>query len=361
MIELEQAARERHLTAVLEEALQGDRSEALLGRIQARLRHLPAPAPMPAPIPKQLVAAWMIAGIGAVCAVAGLREPTGLSPALQPPLPIDSAPQDPAPATPPPIVVGWRCVDSGAAAPRRVDGQETGATTWTGRQLVWRVGEREFDSTQGLAGELSRLVVAASRAPDGANSKRSGPPRLLLQPGKGAGWSDVVTATDAAMAAGFLDIGWSGVDTRQLCPKAIEPPVVAKGALLVPAARFHEPDDAPAPGRPVFDVYQDGRVEHEGKVLLAAAAGPDGDAVVEAYLRRLREATLSLLPAPTDKPANRVEVAKRQRQLPMLVRIDRGTEWRRVQRFLTLATRSGFVRLEFGVAARDVEAAAAGK
>lgn len=360
MIDLEPAARERHLTAVLEEATQADRSDALLGRIRARLRDLPA-APPPSPMPKRLVAVCMLAGIGVVFAIANLRTHGRRSPAAQPPASVGGALQDPAAAPRPPIEVSWRCVHAGAAAPRRVDGREAGVTTWTGRRLLWRVGAQEFDSAEALAIELRRLVVAATSAPAGANGKRPEPPPVRLQPGVGAAWSDVVAATDAAMAAGFLDIRWQGVDTTQLCPKTIEPPVVAEGALLVPAARFHEPDDAPAPGRPTFDVRQDGRVEHEGKVLLAADAGPEADQPVEAYLRRLREAVRSAVPVPTEKALDLVDVTRRARQLPMLVRIDRGTEWNRVQRFLALATRSGFAKLEFAVAARDVEAPAAGK
>ncbi|MCA8948864.1 MAG: hypothetical protein KDE27_05135 [Planctomycetes bacterium] len=317
----ETAARERHLTAVLAEAMGEQVPSDLSARIHDRL----ARAPSRRSRTGYLAAACVAAGVTVVFAVGQLqRGGSGNGPAAGAAgaAPGAVALQDPQPAVPEAVELQLRVVDVGATA-----GESTKS------RLEWRLGEQHFATAELAAAALRRVVAATKAAPS-----------LVIAPAEGIAWRDVVKATDMAMAAGFADIRWQGIGARSMVPKEATDPVVAAGELELPPAEFRAPDEDPDVLRPVLDLYRNGRIAHAGVTLFAPRAGEDTDlTTVRTRLDELRRALESARPA-----------ADAGSQLPILVRVDRGTAWNDVQRLLKLTTAAGFNSLEFAVAGRQV-------
>ncbi|MCA8965171.1 MAG: hypothetical protein H6838_02405 [Planctomycetes bacterium] len=334
MNQYESTARARHLTAILEEAVGERVGTDLADRIAQRLTATP-PRPSWRPF---LIAACMVAGAAVVFAVAtqppNAREKAAAGSSVvgaQDPV---RAAQDPVVAAPVITLSLQRVQESGdpAAPPRS--------------RVVWRIGEKELQTIEALRTELARLAKDPSlRRPDPEHAGRSEPPRLVIQPAVGTQWNDLVAATDAAIAAPFTDIRFAGVDTTWLVPKAVAP---AGDGLVLPKAEFSEPDDDPHAARPTINLFADGRIEYRGEVWFRPdAKNRDDLESVARHLRALRAelVTKGLL----DEQHDAVRAGLR---VPILVRVDVGTEWSHVQRLLRMATAKdvGFWKIEFAVA-----------
>jgi hypothetical protein len=336
MNHLETERRQRYLTAILEAAVGNGERADLARRVAARVAGTQRQQRSHTPL---LLAACMLGSIAVVVGVRWLHE---IRPAMAPA-------QDPVVAAPAHLVLSWRCTDEGAPAARMLDAKDTGQKDWPHRQVVWSVAGREVGDLAAVLRELQRLTAAA-RAPigHGEPAARPRPLPLVLQPQRGARWSDVVAATDVAMTAGFLDIRWHGVDTDRLVPTRLAAPDPADGAVLVPVARFAEPDQRGEPRAPTFDVHQDGRIGHAGALLFT----PDGtrDPDLAAVRSRLLDLRKELVARGAQQPGGPHRLI-----VPLLVRIDRGTEWAHVQRLLAVALAEdvGFARIAYAVAERD--------
>lgn len=270
-----------------------------------------------------------------------------------------AAAQAPAAKAPDAIVLTIALVAPGTDAPRpAADGAPADgsrARTWTGRKLAWRVGDRGAETESAMR----LLLQAAAANPENRRpcADRPGTLELLplrIEPGEDARWGEVVEAFDAAMAAGFAEVYFAGVTTGFLVPKSIDEPILAGGALIVPKAVFNEPDDQPDELRPVFDVHQDGRIEHDGRTLFTWRAGvPDDLGPLRERLLQLRRTFAQrsrLQPRDGDRP-ERLDV-------PFLVRADKWAAWRDVLRFVQAATAPevGFWKFEIAVGEEDHEA-----
>lgn len=265
------------------------------------------------------------------------------------------AAKEPAAKEPVTIDLKMELAAPGVAVPRRMQG--AGATAranaWEGRRIAWRLDDRRAASTD----EMKDLLEAAigNRAnwnPDPRNEGKLAPPVLRIAPDHDTRWCDLVTAFDAAIAAGFQEMGFTGVALRHLMPKAVDEPIVDGGALVVPDNVFNEPDDGPDRDRPVFDVQQDGRITEGGRTLFTAQPGTED---LEPLQKRLRELRAAL---EAGGRLEKVEGHAGQLGVPILVRADKWADWRDVRRLLqeAMAPEVGFWRIQIAVAATDVEA-----
>jgi hypothetical protein len=116
---------------------------------------------------------------------------------------------------------------------------------------------------------------------------------------------------------------------------------------------FSEPDDRPEPGRPTFDVHQDGRIETAATVMFRWVPGKADD------LTALREHLLALRKELV--AGGRLQVrpydGEKRLDMPFLVRADLWTEWRDVRRLLMLLTAPeiGFWKFHPAVAEMEYE------
>ncbi len=262
----------------------------------------------------------------------------------------------PAPA----LVVRIECAAPGSPVPRTTDPKAPAAARkarrWEGRKLVWHIGDTtKLDTLADVERELLRIA----RDPKSLRDSVDQPGRkellpVLLRPDDDARWCDVAQAVDAAMAAGFVDVSLEGAGTPWLVPKMIDHPLLDAGAMIVPKALFHEPDDRPHRLRPVFEVHQDSRIVVNGATLFTWVAGKADD--LEPLRARLAELRADLVAKGylVKRPSDRREVL----DLPFLVCADVWTEWRDVRRLLQMVTDPsvGFWKLEVGVAEIDFEA-----
>jgi hypothetical protein len=263
------------------------------------------------------------------------------------------------PAVPAAIVVAIECTAEGTPVPRATGAglakELATARRWEGRQLAWQIGHQKLASTEALERALQLLAASPDHRRDSAETP--GKKELLplrIQPGDQTRWRDVVHTIDTAYAAGFPEVHLEGVDTPWLTPMGVDEPLVGDGALIVPKAIFNDPDDRPDRLRPGFDLYQDGRIEHDGATLFTWVAGKEDNLQpLRARLRELRtslEKEGHLQPRPHDK--------QQRLDVPFLVRADQWAEWRDVKRLIALATEPevGFWKLEIAVCHADLEA-----
>jgi len=350
MTNLEPEVRARRLTAVLEEAVGDGVPHDLTERVADRLAGLPRRHPRRA----WLTIACIAAGILVVFAVARLQgsgSATSDSGRFAVEGPAEALSQDPIRAAPV-LTVAIRCLVEGKAVLRTSAAGEAGGRRWEGRQLQWRIGDRAFDTLEALASELKVRATPERRGTDPAQAVREAP-ALLLEPGPGVRWAELIAATDAAMMARFTVIRWAGIDTPWLVPKVVGEPVIGGGVLVVPRARFAEPDDDAHERRPTFDLHQDGRIVHGNATLFTPEAGvPHGLDSVRAGLRELRAALVA-----KGDLGKRTLDQKERLQVPILVRADCWTECSQVQQFLALALGEeiGFWKVEIAVADRDLD------
>ena len=263
------------------------------------------------------------------------------------------------PAVPIAIVVEIECAAEGTPVPRATGAglaQELAiARRWEGRKLRWQIRDQKLDSTEALERALHSLAASPDHVRDSAETP--GKKELLplrIQPGDHTRWRDVVQTFDAACTAGFNEIQFEGVDTPWFVPKGVDEPVLGDGALIVPKAVFNEPDDRPDQLRPGFDLYQDGRIVHDGATLFTWVAGKEDD--LQSLRARLRELRSSLEKKGHLQP--RAYDKQQRLDVPFLVRADQWAEWRDVKRLIALASEPevGFWKLEIAVGEVDHEA-----
>lgn len=274
---------------------------------------------------------------------------------------VASPAQSPKPAPVPvkAIVVQVLCANEGTPVPR-VTGKDlpdglARARRWEGRKLAWVVGEKKFDTREGLERELHNLAMAPASLRDSVaepGAKELVP--LLIKPGDSARWRDLVETWDACQAAAFSKIQLEGVETWYIVPKSVDEPVTGRGELIVPKAVFNEPDDNPDSLRPTFAVHQDGRIVHDGATLFRWVAGKEDD--LEPLRARMRELRATLVE--DGELVKRPEDGREVLNMPFLVRADQWAEWRDVRRLITVATdpKIGFWKLELAVGDLDHDA-----
>lgn len=297
------AARSRHTTAFLEEALGNRASPDLSARVAARL----AAAPMRSGRRAWLAAALVLGGIGVVAATAYLRrEDHANSGAV-------AATQDP--------------VRAAESLSLRVRNGEGGA-------VEWLVGERRASTGKELADALrDALAAAKARALE-----------LVITPEPGCEWRHVATTTDAGHAAGFTSIRYAGAGAPSIVPKQL--PAEESAELAV--AQFSEPDEAPSPDRPTLELQASGRIMLGNDVLFTPTRR-DGDRGDTTQLRaRLLQLRVKLLPA----GKRELQSGKKVLTTPLMLKVHRDTEWHFVALVLRLATDPAiaFGKVEFAVA-----------
>lgn len=262
----------------------------------------------------------------------------------------------PAPA----LVVRIECAAPGSPVPRTTDPKAPAAALrarrWEGRKLVWHIGDTmKLDTLADCERELRRIArdpKSVRESVDQPGTKELLP--VLLRPDDDARWCDVTQAVDAAIAAGFEEISLDGAGTPWLMLKMIDRPVRDAGAMIVPKAVFHQPDDNPYSLRPVFEVHQDSRIVVNGATMFTWVAGKADDLKpLRARLAELRAALVAKGEL-VERPSDRREVL----DVPFLVCADVWTEWRDVRRLLQMVTDPGvgFWKFEVGVAEFDFEA-----
>jgi len=286
-----------------------------------------------------------------VVAMVALASPASSQETAQPkaPKPIDV------------VVVAIDCKAEGTAVARVADADPkealAKAKVWVERELQWRVQGGAGLDHRGVQAKLEALVRSAEVLRDDPDSPgKKVPVPLRIEPGHGARWNDVVRTFDLALQNGLTEIQLQDVDTIYIVPKEIDAPVAEHGALIVPRAIFHEPDDAPDPLRPVFDVHQDGRILHGDDVLFRWEPAKAEDlAPLNARLGELRKDLVGKGHLKERSVAGKVQKVL---DMPFLVRADKWAEWRDVRRVIerALDPAAGFWKLEIGLTELDHEA-----
>jgi len=232
--------------------------------------------------------------------------------------------------------------------------KETGSRRWTDRVIEWQFGGNTFAASASARRALARIAkdpASLRESPDQPGHKELLP--IVIEPDAGVCWAELLTCFDVANEAGFPDWRLLGFDGCYVVPKSVEVPVLEGGALILPRAVFNEPDDAPAAGRPVFRVRQDGTVVRDGRTLFRWRAGePDDLTTLKNELLEIRAQMQK-----AEKLRKRGPDAAEVIDVPVLVCADKWCEWRDVRRLLqTLcAPEIGFWKLEFGVADLEME------
>lgn len=312
---IEQEARSRHVAAFVEEALTQGMAADLPRRVAARL----AGAARHRSYSRWLAAAALVIGIGVVVGTSYLQRGRAVDGAM----PVAAASQDPVPDNAEYVL--RVCAAQGEVA----------------QGVEWVFGGRRIATWPELAVALSRAVQEVRAAVPPKQAK------VVITPDVGTEWRHVVATTDAAHEAGFLQVSYAKVLLPRIIPKHVEEPQQA-GAVVLPTARFAEPDEMPAEQRPVFDVGVDGSITAAGEVLFRPTTKTGAD---EAALRaRLAElhARLAVL--------GEREVGMEKRKVlvtPMLIRAHRGAPWSSIAMLMRLASEpaAGFDKIELALAA----------
>lgn len=251
------------------------------------------------------------------------------------------------------LTVHIACTARGRELPR--GGAAAGAYRLVDRELHWQVGDLRCDSLAAVGKELDRVYqLRSSWGPDPKDATKTMPIPIVLAPDPHCAWADVLATVDAVKRAKF-----ETVQLAEACPevvpgRCVQPPVVDGGELIVPPARFAEPDAPPA-WRPTLDVMQDGRVRWDGKTVYDPKLQRDDRTTLRLALARLgSEAQRHKLKAQAKDFENERKVVT----VPLLLRADCWVEWRHVQRLLQdlHGFLPAFVDLQFAVASDDAEA-----
>lgn len=249
----------------------------------------------------------------------------------------------------PRLVLRVELLSPGAPVPRLADEHAPPALakvrTWQGRKIAWRLDGAAISDRKDAEVALRRAVADPKH--QRVSQHRPGeqePVPLVIEPGDGLRWGEVLATYDMATAAGFQELRLDDVPTPWLVPRSVMEPILDDGVLVVPHVFYSEPDDEPEVGRPTFDVHQDGRIVHDDGVLFTWTPGKEDD--LSALRKRLLELRQGLVAG--GHLQVRAFDGEKRLDVPFLVRADLWAEWRDVRRLLLLATSPeiGFWKLQ---------------